>query len=1056
MRLTRVLPVGRRLAAGLYALRSWVILRRSGLFDVPWYELQTGVRRSPAAATWHYLSRGRRQGLSPSPLFEPEFSDPVRWRGGGLDPFARYLRSVPRPGRPVHPLLDDTAWGAPEGEDGERLLRSALAAQGPLPAAPVSPGTPTSPAVPGPSHDVPAPQVLAAVRASAARWRHDESLRLVERFTTSYDVAREAEFLRRWRTPAAGGEASGPAEKEQEREQVQVSVVLPCWNRAEQVVTAILSVQAQTSRSWELLVVDDGSSDGSADVVAQIAAEDPRVVLLRQAHAGVCAARNLALAHARGRYVSFLDADNEYLPEFLQVAVAAMDGLGLRAAYAILRADDGAGQTTYRTLEAGDEVLRIRNFVDLNVLVVQRELVALVGGFDDTLRRTVDYDLVLRLRTHTEIPLLPFLAVQYHHDVEDTQRITNREAASWVEVVQARAFVDWDGLEQREQVTGRTSVVAVVDRAAEPRRTWEQVAALLGSVAPDEDVEVVLVDNGSRRSTSVVCSSWALVDPRVVVVREPVDRFRALGVDLALPACSGDVVVVTLLGAGAAPGWLGELRAGLDRPGTVAVQPLLVSPSGAIAAAGAVRAPGRGMPARLLVDHPVEDARRGGADLPVPALADDVVAVRFADLVRARGLDPIYRNAWDLTDLSMRLAAGGGGLLCRTTAEVRLPPRTKARQRAVDNPVNRTLFGERWEPGVGSTPSPWADLGFRVVGWRPRSSRGPLASRGVDALLERVPMSTAVTTVHERPLRRRWAIKTGAPAGPQGRSWGDVHFAEALAQSLGRLGQEVVVDSRQAHERSTNYLDDVVLSLRGLVAVNPSPGVVSLCWVISHPDLLTATEARLFDRVLAASTSWAAKVSSDWGVRVEEMLQCTDPTRFVPPAEGAEPGPQALFVGNSRNVFRPVVQDALEAGLNLTLYGSRWEQFVGADRVSGTYVPNHELAALYGSCGVLLNDHWDDMRREGFLSNRLFDATATGARVITDDIVGTEVFGGLVVPYQGVDQLRELVAHGLDEAFPPRQARLEVAERVRREHSFDARARQLVDLVQEVEAARDR
>ncbi len=1049
MRLARTLPWGKRLGLGLYALRSWAVIRRSGLFDVEWYALQTGRSWPPRAALWHYVTRGRRQGLSPHPLYEPQFTEPTRWRSGGLDTFAAYLRRPPRVDHPVHPLLDDLVLAEEIGDPdllGADLLRRATGSHQSLP--PASTGTWALPA----PRTATVPDLRSTVRGSVRLWRHHVSLREVQRFTTDYDRAREQDFLQNWQEAVLPGLAG---------DEVHVSVVLPCWNREEQVVTAVRSVQAQTMGSWELLVVDDGSTDSSVDAVERLAAEDPRIVLLRQTHSGVCAARNLGLARARGRFVAFLDADNEYLPGFLQVAVAAMTGLGLRAAYAVLRAQEGDGTVTYRTLEAGDDVLRIRNFVDLNVLVVERELLELVGGFDASLRRTVDYDLVLRLRRHTDLPMLPFLAVDYHHDADDGQRITNRESASWVEVVQSRVFVDWQGLARRQQVTGRTSVVVVVERHEAPRDVWQAVGMLLASFGSDEDVEVVLVNNGAGRGTAVVCDTWAMVEPRVRVVHEPVDRYRALGTSLALAACTGDVVVVAPLGVQARPGWVGGLRAGLLDAGTVAVQPLLVAVKGPVVSAGAVRPPGRGLPTPILADHPVEDARAAGAALRVPVLDDLVVAVRFADLVAVGGLDPLFRNAWDVSDLSMRLSQDGRALLCLTGVEMTVPPASRSRTRAVENPTNRRIFGDRWEPGVGSHPSPWSALGMRLVGWQQLRARGPISARGSRPVLERLPTgdptrSAGRLQVSDRPVRRRWAIKTGAPAGLDGQAWGDVHFAAALAGALGRLDQEVVVDSRSAHDRSSSYLDDVVLSLRGLVAVNPSPGAVSICWVISHPDLLSLAEARLFDRVVAASATWSRRSSQDWGLRIDPMLQCTDAERFIPPEPGDNGGPAALFVGNSRNVFRTVVRDAIDAGLDLTLFGSRWEQFVGPGRVSAEYVPNHQLAALYGSCGVLLNDHWEDMRREGFLSNRLFDATATGARVITDPIEGLEVFEGLVHSYQDVDELRALAVDGLDTAFPPVQERLRIAGLVRRDHSFDARAAQLVELVAEVEAERPR
>ena len=102
------------------------------------------------------------------------------------------------------------------------------------------------------------------------------------------------------------------------RAQPIVSIVLPTYNRADVIGRAIASVRAQTLADWELLIVDDGSTDGTPDVVAGL---DDRIHLLRQDNAGTYVARNNGLARARGRYITFLDSDDEWLPHFLELTV---------------------------------------------------------------------------------------------------------------------------------------------------------------------------------------------------------------------------------------------------------------------------------------------------------------------------------------------------------------------------------------------------------------------------------------------------------------------------------------------------------------------------------------------------------------------------------------------------------------------------------------------------------------------------------------------------------------------------------------------------------------
>jgi teichuronic acid biosynthesis glycosyltransferase TuaG len=104
-----------------------------------------------------------------------------------------------------------------------------------------------------------------------------------------------------------------------------VAVIMPCHNGRRTLEQSVRSLQSQTFTDWQLVFVDDGSTDGSSQIIADIAAEDPRIhVITNSAASGASSARNRALEATRARYIAFLDCDDLWLPRKLEVELAAM------------------------------------------------------------------------------------------------------------------------------------------------------------------------------------------------------------------------------------------------------------------------------------------------------------------------------------------------------------------------------------------------------------------------------------------------------------------------------------------------------------------------------------------------------------------------------------------------------------------------------------------------------------------------------------------------------------------------------------------------------------
>lgn len=295
-----------------------------------------------------------------------------------------------------------------------------------------------------------------------------------------------------------------------------VSVIMPVRNRARLIARAIASVRAQHHTSWELLVVDDGSTDDTAEVVEAIAALDPRVVLVRQEQAGVSAARNAGIARARGVAIAFLDSDNVWLPEHLSACLAHWSDEASIAVYSVVAVHTSDGSIEYSAHSADRaSLLEGRNPIDLNALLVGRDALRAMGGFDETLRRWVDYDLVLRLSQHLAFGLVPVVGVQYDHRDDAHDRITTRESPLWRRVVLHRALVDSEAL--AASATSRADGIAVVIRN---RNEWPAtLRTVRHCLALDNVAEVVVIDAASTRDNSAVLGALALGGERLRVVR---------------------------------------------------------------------------------------------------------------------------------------------------------------------------------------------------------------------------------------------------------------------------------------------------------------------------------------------------------------------------------------------------------------------------------------------------------------------------------------------------------------------------------------------------------
>jgi glycosyltransferase involved in cell wall biosynthesis len=212
-----------------------------------------------------------------------------------------------------------------------------------------------------------------------------------------------------------------------------VSIVLPTFGRLQYLRPTVASVYRQTLQDWELIVADDGSDEETRAYLRTLEG-DHRIKLVWLAHTGVPAiVRNAALREARGEFIAFLDSDDLWAPEKLARQVATLRSQPTCGwSYTAVSHIDESGQplaeqpfgpwipysgAVFERLVTGPALIRTPT------VLAARELIAQVGGFDESIRSAEDYDLWLRLALVSDVALVDELLVQVRrHEANHSRR----------------------------------------------------------------------------------------------------------------------------------------------------------------------------------------------------------------------------------------------------------------------------------------------------------------------------------------------------------------------------------------------------------------------------------------------------------------------------------------------------------------------------------------------------------------------------------------------------------------------------------------------------------
>jgi glycosyltransferase involved in cell wall biosynthesis len=224
-----------------------------------------------------------------------------------------------------------------------------------------------------------------------------------------------------------------------------VSVILVVHNREGSVARAITSVLAQTYRHVELIVVDDGSTEGTRDVVERFGA---RVTLITQSHAGVYVARNRGLRHARGELVAFIDSDDAWLSDKLAAQVPLMRrpevGLVFGDAIHVTAPHEGAPRTGLRSFRVAPprrgrvaDRFALCNFVPTCSVLVRRSCLVEAGGFSEASELSADYLAWFRIALRHELDYVDREVAEYTVHADGISFDLGRSLAARVDLFSA-------------------------------------------------------------------------------------------------------------------------------------------------------------------------------------------------------------------------------------------------------------------------------------------------------------------------------------------------------------------------------------------------------------------------------------------------------------------------------------------------------------------------------------------------------------------------------------------------------------------------------------------
>lgn len=454
-------------------------------------------------------------------------------------------------------------------------------------------------------------------------------------------------------------------------------------------------------------------------------------------------------------------------------------------------------------------------------------------------------------------------------------------------------------------------------------------------------------------------------------------------------------------------------------------------------------------------------------NLMVPALLGTALFCRKQHFIETGGFDLNYYNGFEVTDLCLKSANKHfkknflAGNIILKVSENSIFGSLDSENEIINNYNLGVLLDKhgyfiktKYLNSIIHKNNIWTDDEVEDLTKTERLVNNIKASLSIDQSIKNELTNTEVVSnylsTHAKNVLRI-SIKIPAFDDDNVKFWGDYHFAHSLKRALDKKGFPTRVDLYDYWYSRGFMTDDVVIVLRGIKNYHVRNSQINIMWNISHPEHLSDEEYMQYDHVFVASTKIENESSDLNGIVTEPLLQCTDSELFNLELVSAKKNTDILIIANSRGILRKSVDYIIQKDIKASIYGTKWESILPPEMIKGGFIKNTDLRKYYSGCKILLNDHWQDMADEGYISNRIFDALACGAVILTDRVKGIEeVFPEGLFYYDTPDEMAEQIAWIREHYEEAKAMAIKNSREVLEKHTFDHRAERILEVIMQI------